>query len=246
MYHTGTFRRQVDLAYTVGTSAFDNTALSGARNLLAAITRRMDVNRNTVRVALQSYESQSRTAFDFDDFGSQNQVIGGIQSRLSFGTGTLNTRVGLSSLRALYASNRGDRANVPNVAILFVRGSALANELRSGSRVTEIEREVQQLRQRPICLIVIADQDAAGSNIRRLQPDWWFVGSSFNQLADNSATIDNIVGAIDDCAGPVTPGNYARPCCLPPVGRNCPLTLSLSPGSCTVFQLSLLCCMIQP
>ena len=196
---------------------------------MSAIVRRMEVRSAQISTGGQRYtvgeavnigwevygDMSTRIQFNFNDFYTRDQIINAFPQSwrdVYLNEQSSNTNTGLRALREqLFQLGRGDRRGNSNEAIIIVRDNDIVNELRDGNRLRDIQSRIRDLRSRGIATIVIADGNADRNLLRNLvtaqqdQDRYIFTANSFNQIADNPATINRIVEAV--CPTDVS-GNY--------------------------------------
>ncbi len=177
------------------------------------VVRRMDISRSGINVGLELYQESARIWFDFNDYFTSQEIVSAIQ-RVGFERGTTNTPNAFRILRQdLYQSSRGDRAGNSDVAVLFISGRTITNELNSQTRLRELREQVRLLRNRGIRTIVVADGNANTSLLDNIltdvNSDAVFSVRSFSDLR-NSARFDDLIREICRRSSTPTPsvGNY--------------------------------------
>ncbi len=210
----------IDLALLLGTEGLTDSSWVGVTSLMLDVVRRMDVSRTGVNMGLELYQQSARIWFDFNDYFTSRDIISAIQN-VGFERGSTDTPNALRILRQdLYQTSRGDRAGNSDVAVLFISGRTITNELNSQTRLRELREQVRLLRDRGIRTIVVADGNPNTALLNNLltdvNSDAVFSVRSFSDLR-NSARFDDLIREI--CRRSTTPappvGNYAKKqhCC---------------------------------
>ena len=89
---------------------------------IVQIVDQLNIGRDQIRVGVVSYGGETRTEIYLDDFLNKQDLKDRI-SRLSYLRGNANTYRGIETMHnTLFQSNAGDRADAPNIAVVFFAG----------------------------------------------------------------------------------------------------------------------------
>ena len=105
--------------------------------------KRYTIGENDVRVGLTKFSNDGTLEIYLDDYYDVNDLIAAVRA-VSFVGGRTNTADGLQlAWENVFEENRGDRPDVPNVAIVITDGNANEREDETDDQARNLQDEAQ-------------------------------------------------------------------------------------------------------
>ena len=165
------------------------------------IITRLDISEFGVHVGLVVYSGLSKIEFLLDKYYDKNDLVEAIRQVQYIGT-TTNTAAGILDMRVKVfdpnnANARGDRVNVPNIAVVITDGESNVNEARTVPNADAATADGITM-----LAVGITDQvnmqELAGISSTGIQGDTYWTSPSFMVT---SAVVQNIVNRTCVSAG---------------------------------------------
>ena len=175
----------VDLAFIVDSSGSiqekDSANWGHVLNFIETIVSSYTIGSNDVKVGLVVYSNDGAVDFYLNDFNTRGEVIDAVLN-LRYVGGTTNTADGLQLMNEeIFQERNGDRASVPNVAILITDGE-------SNERMGDTIPQAIAAKSRGIRIISVGVTDSV--NMQELEAIATssgdvFLSDDFDQLKNN-------------------------------------------------------------
>ena len=92
-------------------------------NFLVDIVNRLTIGPNAIRVGVVSYSGQSKVNFLLDEHTNKSELVNAIK-RIPYIGDSTNTAAAIEDMRTKVFTQRGDRSNVQNMAIVITDGES--------------------------------------------------------------------------------------------------------------------------
>ena len=133
-------RRQMDLAFVLDFSGSTKEEQEMAMEFTRQVIQGVDMRFDRTRVGVVSYSDSAKVEFRLDKYGTKLELLNALVFNPA--RGRTHTADGLRLLRTeIFRSDRGDRSNVPNKAIVITDGYSNINAQETELQADEAKKE---------------------------------------------------------------------------------------------------------
>ncbi|XP_064598614.1 uncharacterized protein LOC135464956 [Liolophura sinensis] len=115
------FKSRRDIVFVLDSSSYvSESEFSKSREYVKLLLQPADIDGGNVRVSVITYSTKSSTQFDLSRYSTKSQIFGAID-RIAYTPGSSSLASALRGIRRdIFPNGKGNRANVPDVAVLVV------------------------------------------------------------------------------------------------------------------------------
>ncbi|CAH1790069.1 unnamed protein product [Owenia fusiformis] len=122
----------IDASGSVGNNNFDEM-----KQFVQDIIQSMDIGFDDSRIAVVTYSDDARVEFYLDEYYSISDILP-VLAKMTYRGGATNTQAAIKMAREIvFQNNRGDRSDVPNVAMVLTDGKSTVN---AGNTIPEANK----------------------------------------------------------------------------------------------------------